>query len=98
MSQPQTSTEWVQLESGQRIRTHSKAACLAHPCSVHCPSDEAKAIGTRYWRSDRHMMERICEHGIGHPDPDEFNFLRKIGYGPEALDSHATHGCDGCCG
>lgn len=30
------------------------------------------------------MMERMCPHGIGHPDPDEIT-----------LD--VVHGCDGCC-
>jgi hypothetical protein len=29
-------------------------------------------------------MERICSHGVGHPDPDEIN-------------TDKTHGCDGCC-
>jgi hypothetical protein len=40
------------------------------------------------WRGDKNMMERICSHGIGHPDPDEIN-LDKNGRG--------IHGCDGCC-
>jgi hypothetical protein len=34
-------------------------------------------------------MERICEHGIGHPDPDD----RRIRTGEDMGD----HGCDGCC-
>lgn len=29
-------------------------------------------------------MERICPHGVGHPDPDDTN--------PDTV-----HGCDGCC-
>ncbi len=44
------------------------------------------------WRQDRRIMERICKHGIGHPDPDDAAF-RKIMSG----DSDTTHGCDGCC-
>lgn len=40
------------------------------------------------WRSDRGIMERICEHGVGHPDPDD----------PKAGNKYeAVHGCDGCC-
>jgi hypothetical protein len=40
------------------------------------------------WRGDKNMMERICPHGIGHPDPDEINLH---------LPSRKVHGCDGCC-
>jgi hypothetical protein len=32
-------------------------------------------------------MERICEHGIGHPDPDQI-MRDEAGW---------VHGCDGCC-
>lgn len=38
----------------------------------------------QHWRGDRHLMERICPHGVGHPDPDDIN--------PDGV-----HGCDGCC-
>lgn len=46
-----------------------------------------------YWRSDLGIFERICEHGIGHPDPDSLSFLRK------KTDDTALsiHECDGCC-
>lgn len=37
-----------------------------------------------HWRADRRIMERLCKHGIGHPDPD-------------SRDPDGTHGCDGCC-
>jgi hypothetical protein len=33
-------------------------------------------------------MERVCPHGVGHPDPDDINVI----LGPEKV-----HGCDGCC-
>lgn len=34
------------------------------------------------------LMERLCPHGIGHPDPDS-----AAHFGPE----WGIHGCDGCC-
>ena len=37
-------------------------------------------------------FERICEHGVGHPDPDSLEFFRSIG-----VTSMGIHGCDGCC-
>lgn len=40
------------------------------------------------WRADRQIMERICIHGVGHPDPDDYKMQ----------DPHERiHGCDGCC-
>jgi hypothetical protein len=35
-------------------------------------------------------MERICEHGVGHPDPDDLRVIRDRIMG--------IHACDGCCG
>lgn len=34
-------------------------------------------------------MERICKHGIGHPDPDDLKVQSSWAEG--------VHGCDGCC-
>ena len=44
------------------------------------------------WRPDRQMMERICPHGVGHPDPDDVAYHDSIGD-----TSFAVHSCDGCC-
>lgn len=65
---------------------HVKGTCRNEHCTIHNPSEHAKSIGNQKWRVDRGMMERICAHGIGHPDPDE------VVYGVELI-----HGCDGCC-
>jgi hypothetical protein len=47
------------------------------------------------WRSDRGLMERECEHGIGHPDPDDLDFKRRVGH--RDVQVLGIHGCDGCC-
>lgn len=71
--------------SGQRlVNVHPISACAGRPCCVHRPSDHHMRGWTMYWRWDRLLMERICEHGVGHPDPDDIN--------PDTI-----HGCDGCC-
>ena len=54
------------------------------PCSIHSPSDHSMKDWPQHWRFDRGIMERICSHGVGHPDPDE-------------LRGDSVHGCDGCC-
>lgn len=45
-----------------------------------------------HWRADRGLFERMCSHGIGHPDPDQKDYWRVLG-----LEHEGVHGCDGCC-
>ena len=44
------------------------------------------------WRDDTGVMERICPHGVGHPDPDDAAHNIRIGHAYKTI-----HGCDGCC-
>jgi len=74
----------VILEGGERVLAHMPDKCKAETCTIHNPSEHHMRDWPQHWRADRGIMERICEHGIGHPDPDDTN-----------LDT--THGCDGCC-
>lgn len=61
----------------------------------------AQSIGVAHWRFDSGLMERICTHGIGHPDPDHMAHLQRLVSGriatQEYVDAEAVHGCDGCC-
>lgn len=44
-------------------------------------------------RDDKHWLaERVCRHGIGHPDPDSLAYLESRG-----VEGMGVHGCDGCC-
>lgn len=74
----------VTLEGGQVIYAHEATECAAEFCTVHKPSDHSMRSFRQHWRGDRGIMERICLHGIGHPDPDD-------------LSVDGVHGCDGCC-
>jgi hypothetical protein len=47
------------------------------------------------WRADTGVMERICEHGVGHPDPDHLDYARSLD--ATRAEGQAIHGCDGCC-
>lgn len=62
---------------------HTPDRCAGHHCVIHNPSDHHMRGWPLNWRDDWGIMERICPHGIGHPDPDD------IGDG--------VHSCDGCC-
>jgi len=79
-----------------RLRVHDKTACedRGFPCVIHSPSQHHMADWPLNWRSDTGCMERICEHGVGHPDPDHMRWV--LNCDPEA-EWHGVHGCDSCC-
>ena len=66
---------------------HDAARCAGRPCVMHNPSDHHMRSWPLHWRDDRVFFERICPHGVGHPDPD------CVSYDPNV----SLHGCDGCC-
>lgn len=89
--------------------THKPNECGGEHCVLHNPSDHHMSEWTIYIRLDREfaLAERLCPHGIGHPDPDSLSYIRQQvsmmkkdfpmadkPYGPYASD---VHGCDGCC-
>jgi hypothetical protein len=65
---------------------HDRRKCWGPNCPIHAPSTKARLIGKLKWRTDSGFFERICIHGIGHPDPDQV-----------LQDGEGIHGCDGCC-
>lgn len=68
--------------------THESDQCWRGPCTIHNRSDHPMRSFPQHWRSDRGLMERICEHNVGHPDPDI----------PHDKSSYEwVHACDGCC-
>lgn len=77
---------WYDTGTGQKLHVHNRADCKGEHCVIHNPSDHPLSHMPTHWRDDRLIMERICKHGIGHPDPD--GLLREV---------DGIHGCDGCC-
>lgn len=78
---------------GTTIKTHPKTACSGEVCVIHNPSDHFMREWPTIIRGDRmFLIERICDHGVGHPDPDSLAHFVRVGY-----DSAGVHGCDGCC-
>lgn len=84
--------------TGQRILVHNKDDCQGEYCVIHNPSDHHMKDWPTNWRDDRRIMERICLHGIGHPDPDSLRFIKEMAekFGQKYYDK-GIHGCDGCC-
>ena len=73
------------------MNVHLEGDCLGDFCPIHRPSDHIMRDFDMHWRDDRYLMERICPHGIGHPDPDD----PKIQF---HMPGEGIHSCDGCCG
>jgi len=82
---------WVVLEHTDTVLSvHSPDVCAGRPCTVHSPTSHGMRGFPQLWRSDKGHMERVCPHGVGHPDPDER-------HSPTWRDAWSVHGCDGCC-
>ncbi|KQO98893.1 hypothetical protein [Leifsonia sp. Leaf264] len=88
---------WTGFGSGV-LRTHARSQCSGTPCCLHAPSDHPLTGSPMSWLDDRMMMERICEHGIHHPDPDDLDYKRRV-LNPALYlaGDYETHDCDGCC-
>jgi hypothetical protein len=76
--------EWTDDFGNKLVGVHEQWQCMRNYCTIHKPSDHSMRRYKQLWRNDTKVMERVCEHGVGHPDPDEIN--------PDGM-----HGCDGCC-
>lgn len=80
-------TTWMHF-----ARTHPENPQCHNGCVIHHRTGHHMAHWQLHWRGDRGIFERICPHGIGHPDPDQYPYWR-------ATDQmwQTVHGCDGCC-
>jgi len=77
------------------LRTHGlRDDCMNYGCAIHNPSDtiQNREEWPYNWRTDCGILERICEHGVGHPDMDSARYMDRIG-----KDYENVHGCDFCC-
>lgn len=83
--------------TGQNLLVHSKASCKGPNCVIHNPSDHSMKDFPTNWRADRYLMERICPHGIGHPDPDDVAYQMLVTGDRAEKWGLTVHGCDGCC-
>jgi hypothetical protein len=71
--------------------SHSLDDCMGMDCVIHNPSGHHMRDWPQRWRATD-VLDRVCEHGQAHPDPDQFMLWLAQGY--ETL---AVHECDGCC-
>lgn len=81
--------ELTSLHDGRFIWVHDQDKCVGDNCCIHAPSEHRLNSAPLHWRGDRRIMERICIHGVGHPDPDDIKV--------QSSWAEAVHGCCGCC-
>lgn len=82
-------------DSGTVWKIHKAAQCEGDFCAIHNPSDHPLKAAKLAMRTDPFkygFVERFCEHGIGHSDPDSTAYFARIGAA-----GMGVHGCDGCC-
>ncbi len=73
--------------------THSEHLCKGRVCVIHNPTEHHMIDWPIILRKDKEgLIERVCKHEVGHPDPDAMEFYVRIGH-----DYVGIHGCDGCC-
>jgi hypothetical protein len=80
------------------LNMHDEALCAGKPCVIHNLTKHSMRKFKlhirvpRLWDIKPQHAERICPHGVGHPDPDDMAFWISVGES-----SMGVHGCDGCC-
>lgn len=68
---------------------HDPEKCAGETCVVHNPTKHYMSDWDLHWYSELGVFVRICEHGLGHPDPDQDAYIQRIGI--------PRHICCGCC-
>lgn len=83
--------DMVLVENGALLKVHQPSACSGRHCWVHDPTPGHMVSWPIRWRDDKGTAERLCAHGIGHPDVDDIAYHLLVGR------NVSVHGCDGCC-
>lgn len=93
LSQNPVDGYWTVMRGANLVNVHNPRLCQGRGCAIHNhPSKHPLRSAPLNWREDRGILERICSHGVGHPDYDAALFQESIGRSVENI-----HGCDGCC-
>lgn len=82
MSRRQRVPKWV----------HTVSECEGF-CPFHNPSAHSMVSWPWLIRASA-LVERTCVHGVGHPDPDSYEWMEANF--PQG-GAWGVHGCDGCC-
>lgn len=74
---------------------HSSKQCEGRNCVIHNnPSLHPLTMEPAVWNDEETAVERVCVHGVVHPDVDDLDYRKTVGQYYVYLE----HECDGCCG
>lgn len=87
-----THDQWTD-SSGTKYWVHRWKLECRDGCAIHAPSMHTMNAFPQFMRADKsYLIERLCPHGVGHPDPDSYSYFKSKG-----MNWMGVHGCDGCC-
>lgn len=88
---PATHDQWTDDNDVKWWVHRWKRSCADEGCAIHAPTKHHMNDWPMIMRGDT-LIERLCEHGIYHPDPDSLKFFHKVG-----KFEIGEHHCDACC-
>ena len=94
--------EEVPLYNGNKlVGVHPAGTCLGPNCAIHNPSDHPLNDAPFEWWEEVRLLNRVCEHGFRHPDPDDLRFKMAMMDWMIVEAATSVHlveeNCDGCC-
>lgn len=96
VARPELRQDLISQRDGSLLATHPADRCEGRNCVIHNPSDHALKDAPIDWDPGTRRTNRICTHGVHHPDPDHLSFVYET-YGMFEWMQHKHHRCDGCC-
>jgi hypothetical protein len=85
------------LPDGTLLQTHPERVCVGGHCCIHNPSGHPLRDAPQFWVAWSRSINRLCTHGVMHPDYDDFAFRIRVGTSSALLALIGAHNCDGCC-
>lgn len=83
------------------VTVHRPDVCEGMICALHSPTRHAMRDWPIRWRGQprsSRRLERVCPHGVGHPDPDDYVY-RALTRGLVEPAAFLAHPCcdEACC-
>lgn len=82
--------KWHMKDGTVLNNVHPGFTCVSKFCVIHNPSNHHMKDWPLRWVDGKGLFERVCLHGVRHPDPDDIHAKVLLG-------QSATLGVHGCC-
>lgn len=96
LSHPSLQMDSFLNPDGVKWTIHGKEGCNGKPCAFHNPTNHHMNSWPLDLNKEKNLLfERVCKHGVRHPDPDSYNYLSSLE--PSKSAELMNHDCDNCC-